>query len=216
MACQHEALSQLRDSWQETLEMSASPQMRIALGHLYEKDTYIILTDLGFANIQWMNEEEESKLSYDYIATKDGEEFFIEVRSRFSSGPILFSQRKLSVLAPLKNVLLVLWHVKDEVVDIVTLDNALNEGLIRLVDGLPLRKMKTRFRRRYRRTTFNLPVDILKFLDAYAEVARKDRDSFLALIIDMFHDKIITFIKRDYTSWLRRVRIENAEKVEDV
>jgi hypothetical protein len=190
--------------------MPVSPQMRIALGHLYEKDTHAILADLGFTKIQWMNEQGESRLPYDYMATKDNECYFVEVKSSFLSGPILLRQRKLFALALLKNVLLVLWHVKDEVVDIVPLDDALKNGLVRLVNSQYLRT-----KRKLRRTTLTLPIDTLKFLDNCADVVKKDRDRFLALMIDAFHDKIITFAKKDYVSLLRRVRAD-AERLENV
>jgi len=112
--------------------MPVSPQMRIALGRLYEEDTWYILEDLGFTDIEWVNEEGESYLPYDYTATKDGEEYFVEVRSYFPSQPVPFRQGKIKALAPLGNVLLVLWHVRDEVVDITPLESALKRGLIKI------------------------------------------------------------------------------------
>jgi hypothetical protein len=197
--------------------MPVSPQMRIALGHMYERDTQFILEDLGFTNIQWMNEKGESRLSYDYTATKDGEDYFIEVKSYYPSRPIPFSQRKLDALAPLGKVWLVLWHVKDEVVDITSLDDALRSGLINLNEKTYLKRT---YRRLRRRTTITLPTDRLEFLDNCAELTRKDRSEFLTLLIDEFNDEIVSFAKNGYVTWIcklaKQKEINHAEKLESV
>lgn len=197
--------------------MPVSPQMKIALGHMYERSTQFILEDLGFTNIQWMNEKGESRLPYDYTATKDDEDHFIEVKSYFPSQPVPFKQRKLDALAPLGNVLLVLWHVKDEVVDIMSLDSALKSNMLKVSKNLFSKRKR---RRPMRRTTCTLPVDSLEFLNNCAKVARKDRDGFLTALLDEFNDEIFAFAKNGYITWIRELvkqtEANHAEKLETV
>lgn len=50
-------------------------------------------------------------------------------------------------------------------------------------------------KRPLRRTTVNLPVDQLEFLDECAKAVGQDRSGFLTIFIDGFYDEIAAFAK---------------------